>query len=149
MNKSPQEMGELEAVLRLILGVSLVDGRIQESERQRLKAVALSVNAGPLLEKLLVEVSTVRFGFENTHDLVQWARPAAERLAYGSDQVKFMARYTLDRFAAIDGTPVDHELSFTKAIGDIIGRAEGPPRDETESKSSSPKRKVTENQFFE
>ena len=51
-------MSEIEAIMRLIVGAAMVDGRIDADELERLRGVAQSVGASRVMRRVMVRLPT-------------------------------------------------------------------------------------------
>jgi len=114
-------MREIEAIMRLIVGAALVDGRIDAGELERLRGVAKSVGAGQVLRQVMNDVYAKQDRLHDTADVLAWVREAAEQMAGAGDQTRFVTAYAISQVVREDGHLAPEEADYKEAILAALG----------------------------
>ncbi len=117
-------MSEIEAIIRLIVGAALVDGRIDADELERLRGVSKSVGAGKVLTLVMNDLHRQQDRLKDPTDVLEWVAPAKERIAQSGDQTRFVTAYAISQVVREDGHLAPEETDYRNAILTALGCAQ-------------------------
>ena len=117
-------MREIEAIIRLIVGAALVDGRIDAGELERLRGVAKSVGAGQVLRQVMNDVHAKQDRLHDTADVLAWVGGAADQIARSGEQTRFVTAYAISQVVREDGRLAPEETDYRTAILAALGSGE-------------------------
>ena len=109
-------MNELEAIIRLVVGAAMVDGRVDSAELNRIRVLARSVGAGSTLRTVIEELHRKQHELQTAAHVIEWVRPAARQIAAATKPTRFMAACAIARIVKEDGVIVADESAYQEAI---------------------------------
>lgn len=115
-------MSEIEAIMRLIVGAAIVDGRIDADELERLRGVAQSVGANRVMRRVMDDLHAHQHRLVGPDDVLAWVEPAKAQIAQAGEQTRFVAAYAISRVVREDGHLGAEEDVYRTRVLAALGR---------------------------